>query len=325
MPYAMQPPKVKPPKRSYALVHLANVYKIGVVKKEFVIYCDPLYTSVLNNNESKLVLSPRYSFLEYSHATRDHELGPCIGLVGGIFVYSYKNEINEDVVKVSFLMIRMTLCGAQNDKGILPLPLYKCQTHSTDKRKLEIDPIQHFHIKRPLFGVQAVDRHLTSFDIKTIDTSTRFYILGTDMTKCEHRIDYDYYTQRMNFLSSNANRRNSAQFHLYSQNTYMSFEELRLVKVELNVKERLLRNKNQSYPGSCGRSSSSNNSSSSSSSSSNSKSRGSSSSRKNNNNAQHKKKKRVSTSSSDDDSFDDNVHGHFITSLLDIGDSEGDY
>ena len=251
-----------------------NVSKIGVGKKEFSIYCDPLYTSVLNNNESKLALSPRYSFLEYSHSTRHLELGLCIGLVGGIFVYSYKNEKNEDVVKVSLLMLRMTLCGAQNDKGILPLPLYKCQTHVTDKRKFEIDPIQHFHIIRPLFGIQAVDRHMTSFDIKTLDTSTRFYILGTDMTQCEHRVDYDFYTKRMNFLSSNANRRNNTQFHLYSQNTYMSFEELKLVKVELHVRERLLRKNNKTSQCSQGESNSSSNTTTSSSSSSSSNSIG---------------------------------------------------
>jgi hypothetical protein len=217
-----------------------NVHVIGEQEKFFSIYCDPNYVSVLNNNELTKDKSPRYSFLEYEHATRSHQLGPCIGIVVGIALYSIEKDDGSEETVLNFFMLRLTLTDVDRDRGVLPLPLYRCEKDATDKQQFQIDPIQHVHIKKPLFGITAVDQPLRCMNVNKIDvTSSRFYVLGEDVTKCTHRVPYDVYVDSLSYLSSHSNKRNNQQFNLYSQNVYMSFNELKKAKEVFGVKEKM--------------------------------------------------------------------------------------
>ena len=222
-----------------------NVHIIGEQEKYFSIYCDPNYVSVLNNNEFTKDKSPRYSFLEYEHATRSHELGPCIGIVVGIALYTIEKYDGSEETVLNFFMLRLKLTNVERDKGALPLPLYRCEKDATDKQEVQIDPIQHVHIKKPLFGITAVDQPLCSMNVNKIDgTHSRFYVLGEDVTKCTNRVSYDVYVDRLSYLSCHSNRRNNQQFNLYSQNVYMSFNELKKAKEVFGVKEKMSKKTN---------------------------------------------------------------------------------
>jgi hypothetical protein len=222
------------------MLPFVNVNIIGEQDKYFSIYCDPNYVSVLNNNELTKDKSPRYSFLEYEHATRAHQLGPCIGIVVGIALYSLEKDDGSEETVLNFFMLRLRLTDVDKDRGVLPLPLYRCEKDATDRQQVQIDPIQHVHIKKPLFGITAVDQPLRCMNVNKIDgTSSRFYVLGEDVTNCTHRVPYDVYVDRLNYLSSHSNRRKNQQFNLYSQNVYMSFNELKKAKEVFGVKVKM--------------------------------------------------------------------------------------
>jgi len=115
----------------------------------------------------------------------------------------------------------------------------------TKQQQFQIDPIQNVHIKKPLFGITAVDQPLRCMNVNKIDvTSSRFYVLGEDVTKCSHRVPYDVYVDSLSYLSSHSNRRNNQQFNLYSQNVYMSFNELKKAKEVFGVKEKMSKKHN---------------------------------------------------------------------------------
>ena len=128
--------------RHMMLINCLNVFPIDGSEKSFSIYSDPTYITILNNNCSKENFSPRHSFLEYSHATRPLEVGPCFGIVLGIVLYTIHQTGFSDKVVVSLLMQRLTPCPLDSNRGYLPLPLFKCQKHDTDKQQLQIDQIQ---------------------------------------------------------------------------------------------------------------------------------------------------------------------------------------
>ena len=212
------------------LLQSVNVYKNDSADKDFTMFCDPTYVAIEEDDSSgKSQINPRHSWMEYKHATR-HMI--CLGQILAIILYSTSNDDGSSKLHLGFLMLRVEVT---QDKGMLPLPLYKYKKEEQDTKLYQIDPILHTDLLRPVFAISALCQNRVSFQRSSVESYSRFYIFGDEVSKCSHIHDYDYYS-RMNLLRRRDNsfiqRGGSKCFHY---NLYMSYEELMALKEDLLV------------------------------------------------------------------------------------------
>jgi len=213
------------------LLHSVNVYKKDNADKEFTMYCDPTYTSnEEDDHNGKWDIKSRHSWMEYVHSTTN---AICLGQILAIILYSVEEEDGSSKLQLAFLMLRVEIC---QDRGLMPLPLYKYKKEEKDNKLYQIHPILHTGLLRPVFAVSALCQKDVSFERNSVESYSRFYVFGDEISKCSSIHAYEYYSDRMNMLrkrdKSFMKKKGSKCFHY---NLYMSYEEMIALKADLDV------------------------------------------------------------------------------------------